>query len=436
MTRQATHTFIFRHLGRYLTANEAGLFGSDAESKGKNELFEIEAQEDGKWALKSAFGFYAGGTGEALDAFTKVLDADRLWTVQLAMHPQICMKNVNRKRYVHLAGDCLDTTEDVPWGDDAMITLKFFDEGKYALETCDGRFLSESGALKNEPTADCRFIIQFFGTEVAFKGSNGLYVSAVGGNGVLKASKKTVGKDEQFDLEDSHPQVKLLAWNGKRVSIKTGVEVNASQDVVEDTEFFQMEINKQTKMWSLRTCKDLCWSMREDGTIINDFKGERTRNEWFDIVWQGAKISLRGANGKYVETKKNGALAAIAPEINEHSTYIYEIINRPKLVLRGEHGFVGTMPSCLLECNKSTAEVYNMRIIKGVCQISGSNGKFWKVGSNGVTCTGAEPDDFYIELLEHSKMVIKCGQFYLQGSQNGAFTATGTVADASTLWEY
>lgn len=61
--------------------------------------------------------------------------ADRLWIVQLAMHPQVCMRNVNKNRYVHLADDgkSLETNEVIPWGADAMITLQFFPEGRYGL---------------------------------------------------------------------------------------------------------------------------------------------------------------------------------------------------------------------------------------------------------------------------------------------------------------
>ena len=75
-------------LGRYLSTTAAGAFTGDAETKGANEQFDIQVQADGRWALLSAHGYYAGGLGEKLDAYTKVIAEDRLWTVQLAMHPQ------------------------------------------------------------------------------------------------------------------------------------------------------------------------------------------------------------------------------------------------------------------------------------------------------------------------------------------------------------
>lgn len=77
-----------RHLGRYLTFKEDGKFLANADSAGKEEALIIEPQPDGRWAFKTARGYYIGGTGENLDAYTKELREDRIWKVQLAIHPQ------------------------------------------------------------------------------------------------------------------------------------------------------------------------------------------------------------------------------------------------------------------------------------------------------------------------------------------------------------
>lgn len=79
---------VTRHLGRYLTFKADGKFLADAEKTGEDEALTIEPQKDGRWALRTKRGYYIGGTGETLDAYTKVLKEDRLWTVQLAIHPQ------------------------------------------------------------------------------------------------------------------------------------------------------------------------------------------------------------------------------------------------------------------------------------------------------------------------------------------------------------
>ena len=77
------------------------------------------------------------------------------------------------------------------------------------------------------------------------------YLTALGARGTLKAAKESISKDELFVLEDSHPQLKLKsATGGKRVSVRTGIEVAANQDTVTDAELFQIEINKSTKQVS------------------------------------------------------------------------------------------------------------------------------------------------------------------------------------------
>jgi len=425
------------NLGRYLSTTAAGAFTGDAESKGANEQFEIQVQPDGRWALLGAHGYYAGGVGEKLDAYTKVIAEDRLWIVQLAMHPQVNLLNVNRKRYVHLSEGALATDEDIPWGEDATITLAFFEGGKYGLQASNGQFLAASGALKDNADADTRFILKFHGEQVSFQGNNGLYLTAIGAKGVLKAQKESISKDELFVLQDSHPQLKLkAASNKRRVSVRAGIEVSANQDTVTDAEYFQVEINKTTKQWSFRTHKNVFWSVGEDGTINANAK-ERSAKEWFNIEWLGPKIAIKAANGKYVSTKKNGGLAATgSSSSDEDSQYIWEIINRPRLVLRGEHGFLGTNPSGVVQCNKSVPEVFTLHVTAGVSHISASNGKYWQVGGDNVTASGSEPTEFYLELVEHSKMLVRYGDKYLQGFQNGGLKFSGDGASESTLWEY
>ena len=75
-----------------------------------------------------------------------------------------------------------------------------------------------------------------------------MYLTAIGAKGTVKATKERIGLDELFVLEDSHPQVKLKAYNGRRVSVRAGVEVSANQDDVTDAEYFQLEINPSTKL--------------------------------------------------------------------------------------------------------------------------------------------------------------------------------------------
>lgn len=436
-------TYFRTHMNRYLTFKADGRFMADAEAKGVDEEVYIETQADGRWAFRTARGYYIGGSGEAIDAFTKKLDADRLWTVQLAIHPQVVMRNVNRKRYVRLVGDKLNTDAEVPWGAEATLTL-VYTEGKYALECDDGRFLSLSSDLKPVMDDSCKFQMEFYENNmVAFKGSNNKYLTAVGSVGTLKGSKdigQGPSKDELFLFQDSEPQMKLknVKWN-KFASIKASIEIRCNPVEASYSEFFQFEINQDTKQWSLCTDKGMFWSCLPDGSIqAITPRANRGLREWFTVSWQGPRLTLTACNGKLVTVLPNGACYADQTKQMDENTFQFEIINRPKIVLRGEHGFIASLPSGTLECTKSQPEVFTMHVHAGICWLSGTNGKYWRINEeHDVGAVASEPESFTAEFVELSKLALRCknGKL-LQGQQNGSLAATGTVIDASTLWEY
>lgn len=447
LEQEGDYVYIRTHLDRYLTFKEDGKVSGEATSKGKDESLQVETQDNGTWLLKTQRGYFFGGTGEKMDAYTKEKKADRFWTVRLAMHPQVSIRSAARKRYVHLNGDQLTADEDTPWGSDATVNVAFFEEGQYALQANDGRYLSSSSELKAQADDSCKFILTFefkqrmFAFRTAGPKDKAKYVTAMGAKGCLKASKDfppTV--DELFTFEDSEPQFKLRnKATNSFASIQRGIEVQCNQAAASDTEIFQFEIDPATKLWSLKTCKGLYWSCQKDGSIQAVVeKAKKGPTEQFTVKWMGPMLALKASNGNYVSPKKNGgSCQAVSAALNEDSTFIFEIINRPTLVLRGEFGFVASNAAGVLECNKCEPEAFTMHVSGGFCKISGSNGKFWTVGVNGVSVTGAEPDLFTIELVELSKFLIKAPNGkYLLGQQAGSFAATGTKAEAATLWEY
>lgn len=438
--------FIRTPHGRYLTAKADGTWAADAEARGANEEFEIEVQPDGRWALKSAHGHYCGGSGETIDAFTKELAEDRLFVVNLAMHPQVCVWNVNRKTYLHQEGDVVNSDEPIPWGADATITLKFFDQtGKYGLQTCDGRFLKSDGTLtntENDPTI--QYTLDMFGGQMAFRASNDMYLTCLGAKGTCRATKQgPPGKDELFVLEDSHPQIKMTSWQGKKVSIRSSVEATANQAETTDTERFQIEIDGNG-LWNIRCSKNTFWYTNGDGTIMTDGAGKSDANSKFTIEWLNDSIALKASNGKYVVAKKNGGLIAREGEVTKEATFVYELINRPLLVLRGQHGFVSTTEkSQQLMSTSAKAYVYNMHVQAGVCQISDPKAGYWQVTSDGstVSVTGSKPTPFFLEFVGLSKITLKHvaedgTAAYLRSHQNGAITVDGDKVEASTTFEF
>lgn len=436
------HVYIRSHLGKYLTVDGDGKFLGNGDKDEEAALI-IEAQADGRWALKSKkYGWYTGGLGENLTAFTKELADDRLWTVHLAMHPQINLKNIMRKAYVHLDGAALGADEIVPSGEDATITLHFNDEdGTYGLVNCNGTYLQANGAL-GDNTEDAHFVIEFQGSMVSFKAkTTGKYVTALGSKGTLKASRPGITRDEQFVMEDSYPQISLKAKNGRFVSTKQGIELAATAQTLGSTEIFQIEPMGNDSpgfaTFSLKSSVPKYWVL--DGNSCHAAAEDASDpSATFTIEWRGEKIALKASNGKYVVQQMNSYLAAKEDTATHENggEFTYDLINRPQLVLRGEFGFIGTLPSGLLECNKSVPEEYTMEVKNGKVQIAHANGKYWKVGSNGVSCTGGAPEDYTIEIYDNSMLCLKMGDKYFEGAQNGAFTLTGSAPGKSTYFEY
>ena len=68
---------------------------------------------------------------------------------------------------------------------------------------------------------------------------------------------------------------------------------------------------------------------------------------------------------------------------------------------------------------------------------SGSNGKYWAVGSDGsINADSNDPHPFQFELCGQSKFFIKADNgCYIKGEQNGIFNASVDLSKA-TKWEY
>ena len=431
------------HLSRYLSVDKDGKLDAEAELIGPDQKFELITQDDGRVAIRSVtHKRYIGGTGDMLTGYDQTVDATNLFTIHLAMHPQINLRNLNRKTYCHLDGDELRCNEEIPWGYDAMITLEFHG-GRYALRTPDLKYLARNGSLADKVSDDTLFTLVFRESAVAFKDSKGKYLTAVGASATIQSRKDTIGRDELFVLEDSHPQARLIASKGKYVSIRDSTEVRANQATCTDAEIFQMEAVNRTDRsgnvkWAFHSKNKKYWNSA--ATIISDKDDFSEASSQFEIEWMGPMIAIKGSNGKYISIKANGQMAANSAELGDNCKFVLEIINRPILVLRGEFGFVGVKgASSVLECNRSQYDIFLVEGDAGTYKIKATNGKYWKLESDGTfTTTGTQPAEFLVELRVHTHMCIIApnGQ-YIKGAQNGSFTATGgNTINNSTLWEF
>ena len=431
-------------INKFLTADKDGKLDGSGEEIGPDQKFCFETQEDGRVAILSVtHKRYIGGSGDSMKCFDQSVRDENLFTVHLSIHPQVNIRNINRKTYMHLddKSNELCCTEEIPWGYDATIILEFHG-GKYALRAANTQYLTRTGALADEVTEDSLFVVVIKGFQVAFKDRNGKYLTAVGASATVQSRKATIGKDELFELMDSRPQIQLLAANGKYLSIREGIEVRAKQTEITDKEIFQMEPVSLTDFsgnckWCFRSCNNKL--LKSGATITSEANDNKDEVTHFSIEWMGTFVALKASNGKYVSIKPNGQTAANSATIEDNCKYVFEFINRPILVLRGEFGFVGMKGnSGILDCNRSQYDVFGVIGAAGKYQIKGASGKFFQIeGDNTVSINGDSPTDFTFELRAPSRMVIVCpnGKF-LRGQQNGAFTATGDSVGSNTFWEY
>ncbi|KAM9832187.1 fascin-2b [Neosynchiropus ocellatus] len=433
--------YLRSHLGRYLASDKDGRVTCEADGRNSDCRFLIVPRSDGRWALQSEQHLrFFGGSRDYLSCFAQVITDAELWAIHLALHPQANLLSVARKRYAHLSAEDGEIAVDlnIPWGVAALLTLVYVD-GKYSLKTCDCRFLGNDGKLLVQSSRSAAYTLELKCGKLAFKDCEGKYLSPMGPTGTLRSGRcSKPGKDELFDLEESHPQVVLMAANGRYVSIRQGVSLAANQEDETDMETFQMEIDKESSKCTFRSIQGNYWDLVAHGGIQST-ASEVSASSKFTVEWLDCKVAIKAYNGKYICTKKNGQLLAVSDCVGEDEQLTLKLINRPMLILRGENGFICRhRNSNTLDASRSVYDIFHLQFSDGAYHISGEDGRFWYVNSVGLVCSDGElPEGFSLALLEHGRLAIRAKNGkYLRGDPGGTLKADGLHLSRSTLWEY
>jgi len=433
---------------KFVEAGQKGELKAALTTSNADCVWNIEALDDGRWAFKSKYGYYLGykDKEEEVHSFGRACDADtEKWTVHLAVHPQVCIRNNNRSSYMHLENGVLNVNEVIPWGNDALINIGYH-KGKYSLQASNGKYLKHTGDLVDAVSEDTVYVLVINGDNVAFKATNGKYLQSTGSAGKVFAKSSEITKNELFSLEDSHPQVTLVNA-GKLVTWKQGNDVKAivAENEKTDTEIWQMEIDRAAAngqgRWSLRNNKGGYLTIKE-GLMFTSETQTRDENSWLEVEWLGSQVAFKAHNGKYVSRQPNGSLKAMAGAVDDTCKFIFNLDNRPQLVMRSEFGYCGVknvQSKNLIQCNVPSGEVFELEVKDGQYALK-AGGAYAKLESDGsVSMSGGSPEWFYIELLVHTKIAVKAAATgkYITAEQTGGFKASANkVEGLNQLWEY
>ncbi|KAK3108269.1 hypothetical protein FSP39_004590 [Pinctada imbricata] len=445
--------YLKSYLGYYLSADKFGNVTCDKKNATETEKFKLEYAKDGsgRWSFRHAqFEYFLGGNGETVQCLARAASDTEMsiWHAPVAMHPQITLYNVNRKRYVVMENGALHCNSDAPWGPNALITLEFFC-GKYRFKTADNHYLSNDGTLLESHGKDTQFTLELkFGREsdlrgIAFKDINGKYLTAIGASALVKTRNKSVSKDELFRMDECHPQIVIQSQKGKFASIRNGLEVMVNAIEETNKEIFQVEYDKKSKKWGIFTVDNRFWNVNEANTIIADASKLSTEC-LFDFEWKGdGKAAIKASNRKYFTNKPIGNAVTSSDVVSEKEIYVIKLVNRPLIVFKCEYGFVAqkTSGSNKTEyiCNKSMYDVILLEQEEnGVYHLKGDNEKYWSVtDGHTIKANSSKPSPFILEFRGNSLLsILAPNGKYIRAEKSGGFRAVSDVVDKNSLWYF
>ena len=230
-----------------------------------------------------------------------------------------------------------------------------------------------------------------------------------------------------------------------------GIDVTANQFIelgeLGDTETFQMEfVDKQQQQVTFLAKNKKYWTAGNKSVTASADSASAAPESVFTFEQVGEKIALKAHNGSYISSSSGGKLIPAGDSTSDANTlFTMQLMNRPILVLRCEHGYVG-LSHDKVHCNRGNYDAMMVECgsadggaEQGKYRLKTPSGKYWKIdGSSHLVQSADGGEMFAFELCSKNRMKICAASNgkYLKGDHNGTISATGSKDDRSILWEY
>ncbi|XP_072903814.1 fascin-like [Hemitrygon akajei] len=443
LEENSSMVYIRSFLTRYLGGDNNGKISCDWEIPNPYNKFVIITHPDGKVSFQSEeTKRYLGGAEENITCFAQAITESEKWVVHLAIHPNINMFNLGKKKYLRyeITENAVQCDSELPWGRDCVMTLIFnFREKKYSIRTSSGNLVACNGMLETCQSPRTLYTPEIRCGMFCLKDSEGRFLS---GRDCYVRTFRTNNPsiDEFFSADPSPGQVTIRSLlNCKYVSLRPGDNVYAHQTQVKDTEIFQITINNTTRKVCFRGISKEYLSVGPQNTIMTS--PILTDDCWFNIMYNGPKVTIKTRDGKLLSTKSTGQLVVGCFAADNSQEFIMQLVNRPLLILQSDFGFVGfgsgtqrldgNMP--MYEASRMTSDedgYYQFKLL--------STDKYWEMDKDGyITGTGEQPINFIIQLVGSNVLILKAPNGkYVKTQQRGDFRAIGEDARSATMFLY
>uniref|UniRef100_A0A4W3J1U1 Fascin n=1 Tax=Callorhinchus milii TaxID=7868 RepID=A0A4W3J1U1_CALMI len=427
--------------GLSLTTDDMGQVKCGVTCSNAN-IFFLETQCNGTWVFRSLkFGTYLEMLENEVTCLMKTPTKCSMWTPHLAIHPHVVLYHLETKCYTRLlpAQHQLCTDSPLPHSNEFNFILHF-EKGKYHLQTSDLRYLSLDDQLLSKRSKMTAFSLHLRpGNMVSFHAAHQRVLYPHGRTGILTVGSNPPDLFQYFALKKSKPWVSMKTASKNYLSVNYGEKIYARFDHLTRLSVFQFEATQKGEMVRLRSSDNQLLAQRGQSAVLADGKDVEGVT-YFGMEWNQGKLALQAANGLYLQVRPIGQVIASAQEPGVEQEFTVRLVNRPFLILRGRHGYIGSSyRSDKLVCNNN---MYDIIVLipcsRGFYHFQGKNGKFWSMGENyNFYVSGENPLDFCVEIRGDNLLsVLAPNGNYLQSDQSGILSATDSTLSPDSLWEF